>query len=784
MPTRNLDGFRPAGRRCARLARLARIACALFALLAAWPAPALAQVRVDAFTEVRSIRFVGVHSLHEQRLRESLRTRSRPSMYGLRVVLGKLPFVSGPSHRPFSPLVLQEDVVRLRGVYRASGFLSAQIRYDVERDDEENLLDITFVIEEGRPLMLVDVSVSVADSVATLPVAPDERESWEGLERSLHKMRGKRLNVEEAQKRRDQLAKWWQDRGYPLAAVRPEFAADSIRAEARLAYRVSTGQPARFGEVRVEGNEDISEATVRRLVRIEPGAPYSAEAIEEARQNLEELDIVRVATVDIPSLAPVDSSKMTSASSSVTPANSSSVMTASSSSATPADSARATPVSRDSLPAAVAVMDSVLPVRVRITEADRRLVSGDFGYVTDGGISTQARWAHRNFTGGARTLTISGIAQTGWLALDDDPDERYRLSVSLEQPAAIGPRISALLTPFIEHRDDVQDRSTQYGVNTTLVYRFRRSGSVSLDYQIARRDIEEYRFGDLASGEIDLLTFLTQVAQGVLDSLGTTLETSTFTLSGTGGRLDDPANPRRGYVVRPAVQVSAPTSLSSTAYWRVDATGNGFTPLGRSAVIATRVRVGRMFPFGKSLPAPDENPDTKFLQLRDVTFTGGGSGDVRGWEDRLLGPKVPDVRFETVGDSLVPNAEGYVPLGGFARATFSVELQLPMPGLGKNFGSHAFLDGGRVWTDDARFGMEGDPNDQEDLFFATGAGLDLRTPVGPIKMSLGYKLNPSLTDLVDADELTLAAAEGRPLSELKHHNSRRWHLHLSIGVSY
>lgn len=708
-------------------------------------------MRVDAFTEVRSIRFVGAQSLSKQRLRESLSTRSRPSAYGLRVALGKLPFISGPSHRPFSPLVLQQDVVRLRGVYRSAGFLSAQIRYDVERDDEENLLDITFVIEEGRPLVLVDVSVS-AESLSTLPVPTDERKSWEGLERSVLKMRGKRLDVEDAKKGRLRLAKWWQDRGYPRAAVRSQFDADSVHAEGRLAYRVSPGLPARFGEVRLEGNETVSDGTVRRLVQIEPGAPYSAEALEDARTNLEELDIVRVASVDVPPLGPADSSA-------------------------------AAPASRDSLSAVAA--DSVVPVTVRITEADRRLVSGDFGYVTDGGLSSEARWAHRNFTGGARTLTFTAIAQTGWLALDDNPDERYRLAVSLEQPAVIGPHVSALLTPFVEHRDDVQDRSTQYGLNTTLVYRFHQTGSISLDYQIARREIDEYRFGDLASGEIDLLTFLTQAAQGVLDSLGTTLESSTFTLAGSGGKLDDPANPRRGFIIRPAVQVSAPTSLSSTAYWRLDAAGNGFVPLGRSVVIASRVRIGRMFPFGKSIPGPDEDPDAKFLQLRDVTFTSGGSGDVRGWEDRLLGPKVPDVRFETVGeDSFVPNADGYVPLGGFARASFSVELQLPMPGLGKNFGSHAFLDGGRVWTDDARFGLEGDPNGQEEIFVATGAGLDLRTPVGPIKMSVGYKLNPSLTDLVDADDLTQAAQEGRPLSDLRQHNSRRWQFHLAIGASF
>jgi hypothetical protein len=67
---------------------------------------------------------------------------------------------------------------------------------------------------------------------------------------------------------------------------------------------------------------------------------------------------------------------------------------------------------------------------------------------------------------------------------------------------------------------------------------------------------------------------------------------------------------------------------------------------------------------------------------------------------------------------------------------------------------------------------------------ATGAGLSLRTPVGPIEVSAGYKLNPSIIDLVDANDLVRAAAAGTPISLLQQHNSRRWQIHLAIGTSY
>jgi len=710
--------------------------------------PASGQVWVDAGTEVRDIRFEGVRALPETRLHERLQTRQRASAYGFRVALGKLPFIPDPARHAFSPLELQRDVVRLRDAYAAAGFFTTQVRYEVRRDDEKNLLDITFVVDEGRPLVLTEVTVTGPDSLSAFAVPEGEQKSWERLEGSVRKQQGRRLILDDARKAQEDLSRWWRSRGYPRASVSTRFRSDTARFEGYLAYRVHPGSSARFGEVRVEGNRTMSAAAIRRRIPVHTGDPYSALAVEKAQLNLQELDIVRSVDVVTPTLAASDASA----------------------------------AARDST--AAAVVDSVVPVRIRILEADRRLVSGDLGYVTDGGLSSEARWINRNITGAAGTLTVTGLAQTGWLALTDDPDVRYRLAVALKLPAAFEPRLSTVLTPFIEHRDDTQDRSTKYGISTTLVYRLRQFESVSLDYQIARRNVYEYHFGDLTSGDIDLLTFLTQVSQGMLDSLGSTLRYSTFTLAGTVGRLDDPANPRRGVIVRPAIQVTAPNSMSSTAYWRLDAAANGFLPLGRFAVLASRVSLGRLFPFGKSIPGPDDNVQTMFLQLRDVTFTAGGTGDVRGWENRMVGPKVPDVRFETVGDSIEAHADGYVPLGGFARASFSVELQLPLRVLGPNLGTHVFLDGGRVWTDDARFGMQGDPQGQERLFFATGAGFDLRTPVGPIKIGVGYKLNPSITDLAASSELLRAAAEGRPFDEVHRKNSRRWQWHLAIGASY
>jgi outer membrane protein assembly factor BamA len=361
---------------------------------------------------------------------------------------------------------------------------------------------------------------------------------------------------------------------------------------------------------------------------------------------------------------------------------------------------------------------------------------------------------------------------------------RYRGGVSFQQPYVFHRRLSAMVSPFVEYRDDTQDRSLQVGSNFTLVYQYDRLLSGSFDYQIALRDIYEYRVEELAAGNVDLLTFLTQVAQGQLDSLGTTLSSSLITLSGTAGSLDDVAYPRRGVLARPALQVTVPSRWSSVTYWRADCSAYAYTPLSSRVTLAGRIAAGSLFPFGKSVPAPDESPTEAVLRLRDASFTAGGSADVRGWGYRMLGPKFPDIRFQQEGDSSVAVADGYVPLGGFSRVSFSLELRLPMPVLGPKFASHIFLDGGRVWTGDSRFQTGGDPYDQERLFYATGAGVDLLTPVGAIRLSVGYKLNPSVIDLVDSADLLRAVDEEIPIDQFERHNSRRWQFNFAIGSNY
>jgi hypothetical protein len=304
---------------------------------------------------------------------------------------------------------------------------------------------------------------------------------------------------------------------------------------------------------------------------------------------------------------------------------------------------------------------------------------------------------------------------------------------------------------------------------------------VSFTHRYSSRRVLDYRLGSGSS--IDLATLVELIASGAFDSVGRTIERSTLGLTGVVGRYD-PTRPVSAIQGRPAAEITAPAGLNTIEYFSLDLPVIAYQPLGGRLALFGRFRVGRVFPFGKTTAG--EGPDLlDLIQLREVQLTAGGTSSVRGWGEGLLGPKFVNLNFTRteVPDSLVFAVNGYAPRGGLLRASGSAELQMPFPGLGERWGTHIFLDAGRVWTTDERFAGT-DLYDEQRWFFGAGAGFQIATIIGPVRFSAGWKLNPSALDLRDPDAVFAALLQGLPVSSVPTDWKHRLHLHLSLGYVY
>ncbi len=685
---------------------------------------------IDGDTEVASVEVV----FEESRTLDLGAIRNRIALQGpgvgdrIRSAFDVLPLVETPEPHPFSPLEMGRDAKRIEQYYADQGFLDTRVEYEVRLDTASNAVDVTYRVHEGRPLLLD--SLTVAPAPGTDSLAPRLRDEWARFRQGLRREEGVRLGEVVRLQLRSHAGEWLRDRGYPWATVTDSLEVDTADASAHLHLSYETGPLAVVDSVRIEGLESLSYRTVRREIPFRPGDEYSASRAVEGQQQVFGLGLVRLALLDV---AP--------------------------------DQPR----------------DSTVSLRLRLEEGQTRLIAGQLGYATERGVVVEGEWEHRDFLGAARTLTLAPVANTGWLAATREVDRRLGFSATLRQPYLFNYRVSGSNRPFVEYRDDTRDESVTWGDETTILYERgalkRASASLTVS---ARRVLEAPAL--TVRGDVPDTSLLSTLPVDI-----GTVQSTRLGIDWVFGEVDDPLAPREGFIARLGGEVAGPAAVSEVEYTRLEGQLTGLLKLGSRVGLVARVSAGRLLPRGQSLPDGPEEFLPTLLELRNAVFTAGGTGDVRGWGAGLLGPKTPDLRIVRDGDELRVSADRYVVLTGLARTTASLEFRLPFPFLGPRHATHLFLDAGRIWNPDDRFRdleLPPDPLAQEKFFYGTGLGVSFGTLVGPIRLDLGYKLNPSPLDVRDPGDVARALVTGRPVLSVPADQGMRWHLHLSVGRGF
>lgn len=166
---------------------------------------------------------------------------------------------------------------------------------------------------------------------------------------------------------------------------------------------------------------------------------------------------------------------------------------------------------------------------------------------------------------------------------------------------------------------------------------------------------------------------------------------------------DNPFDPKNGILSSITFKTASNLLLSETDFIKTLFSLSGYKQIFKDFVVAASFRAGLAEGFR----------NTEELPLIERFFLGGRT-TVRGYEQDTLGPKGFDGS----------------PTGGNAFVLTNIEFRI---GLSKSFGFVAFLDGGNVWhkTSDIKLA---------DMKYTSGLGLRYNTPVGPIRIDYGHKL--------------------------------------------
>ena len=410
------------------------------------------------------------------------------------------------------------------------------------------------------------------------------------------------------------------DEGYPFSKVAvPSAFENPAQHTIDVTYNVTTGPRVDIGAINIAGLRTVHEPFVRRELTLHSGQQFNPNKIENARQNLAALGVF------------------------------------SSVQAVPAD--KLSP-------------DGRLPITFVVKEGPPRTVSFTAGYATDTGGLLGASWTHHNLFGNGETLTLSaaatGLGGSSSTGLGYNVGATYTLPAFFERNQSLSFNVGAVKQDFTAYRQ------TAEFAGTTLTRKIGTHWSVNI--------------GVLGTVEQDEQEGVTRDYDLIQLPLGLKYDSTNSLFDATRGI-------RAQATVTPTESLLAPSAtftilqVSGSTY--IDLTGRG------RSVIALRALVGSV------------QGASTFQLPPDQRFYAGGSATIRGYAYQSVGPQFADGN----------------PEGGTAIDAGTIEYRQRFGG---SFGTALFVDAGQVNASASPF--------QGSLKIGAGVGLRYYTPIGPIRV--------------------------------------------------
>lgn len=326
-----------------------------------------------------------------------------------------------------------------------------------------------------------------------------------------------------------------------------------------------------------------------------------------------------------------------------------------------------------------ALIDSLagnrVPVVIRVSEMPRWSVRAGAGYGTEDKQRFSLNVMRRSFLGGARKLVLS--AKHSYY-------EPIDISLKFIQPNFPLEGIDMSVSPFFLHQKEQSFEVRKTGAGITFQHALKGRSSVWLNLGMERNDVED-RSTERNLEDLEDLILLNNKA-GI--TLGTMIDKS-----------NDMFDPIRGYKISSQLTLMGPDKISDYSYYKFMADGSKYFPMGSGMIMAARLKTGIIMPLGKSGVTPIED-----------RFLAGGANSLRGWARNRISP------VDESGNQL----------GGDTMFESGIEFRFPIYEI---FGAAVFMEAGNVWREAYKY-------DFLDMRYDIGAGLRIKTPIGPARIDL------------------------------------------------
>ena len=615
----------------------------------------------------------------------------------------------------FSRRLVESDAQSMSLLYHANGFLDAKIEYQIEDDyngKQDDLL-IRFKVQEGKQTRVASLSIEGVHAfkeeelLGVIGSSPGQPYSEFGVTTD-----------------RDNILALYFNEGFPEAsfsstAEHVEVNAASTggatngisskdtgqkdskttfeQADAvRLVYRIQEGPQTRARRIFISGYEHTRPGVIRREIHIKSNEPLRQGDVVESQRRLYNLGVFNRVTIEPQNPAGTNPDK---------------------------------------------------DIAVLVEEAKRYTVA--YG----GGFEVQRLASTTNPTGGQVQAAPRGIIEVSKLNLTGRADS---LSFKLRGSTLQGRALLGYFVPNTFGNSHFSFQATVFAEKTRDINTFteqRYEGSVQLTEQVSPLTTVLYRYAfrkvlvsnlNIPSQEIPLFQQPTLVSQ--------------FGVTWFRDSRDNPADATKGSFNSADFGDADTYWGSSASFLRFFLQNSTYYPIKRRFSFARSTRLGILVPYRDTVsltfPAPTTPPLPTVIPLPERFFAGGGTS-LRGFALNQAGPRDAVTGF---------------PVGGQALLILNQEFRFPMrlPFLGTSLGGAIFYDGGNVYSRLSRisfsatlpkptFGLQ-DPSlppgptnlsvcltncSNELNYFAhtVGFGVRYKTPVGPIRVDLGYQLN-------------------------------------------